>query len=121
MEKLINLLNEYEIWKTKDMVSQNPKRSRREWYRWQLGSIFWTLMNERESRLSIISKSYWFIQWLIENDKIDQFYYENSVRVKRYIDEYEEYDYVFPIDYKQLIMLLSIEDNPIEWLCSILK
>ena len=75
----------------------------------------------RTEDLQIISKSFWFIKWLVDNDKIDQFYYENSVRVKKYIDEYEEYDYVFPMDYEQLIMLLSIEDNPIEWLCKILK
>lgn len=69
----------------------------------------------------LISKEFWFIQRLVEHDKIDQFYYESTVRVKRYIDEYEEYDYVFPMDYEQLIMLLSIKDKPIEWLCEILK
>lgn len=108
MDKLIELLNEYDDnnWEVTD---------------------YWALFNRmsdwitRTEDLQIISKSFWFIKWLVDNDKIDQFYYENSVRVKKYIDEYEEYDYVFPMDYEQLIMLLSIEDNPIEWLCKILK
>lgn len=110
MQKLIKLLNEYEIWKTKDKISQNPNRSRREWYRWQLGSIIWTLMNERESRLSIISKSYWFIKWLVDNDKIE---FSKYWKVSNEEDRRTEYH--------NLLMLLSIQDKPIKFLVSILK
>ena len=99
INKLIELLNEYR--------TEKGERN----------------LNESEVSQTLDSLNYLrlFIKRLVDNDKIDQFYYENSVRVKRYIDEYEEYDYVFPIDYEQLIMLLSISDSPIADLISYLK
>ena len=122
METLIKLLNEYEIWKTKDKISQNPKRSRRERSIWMLGGIFWTLMNERESRLSIISKSYWFIQRLVDNDKInvDEINCQN-IPYYSYINE-EWYVSFKPFwFYEQLLMLLAVQKNPIIFLTSILR
>lgn len=115
IDKLIELFKDYveNYWNdTKD-----PTIDYAVIYDWQwfyVGAKFY-------SDEKVLSKKFWFMQRLVEHDKIDQFYYESTVRVKRYIDEYEEYDYVFPMDYEQLIMLLSIKDKPIEWLCEILK
>ena len=66
----------------------------------------------------LCSKKFWFIQWLVENDKIDR----DKVREKsdffpvEKVPEYNSYS-----DYESLLMLLSIQDEPIEFLISILK
>lgn len=63
-------------------------------------------------RLEICSKNYWFIRWLVENDKIRDYYEWNDD-----IDYVRE-KYWF---YEALLMLLSISDTPIEFLISVLK
>lgn len=64
----------------------------------------------------IISKHYGFIKWLIDNDRIDFSrggkYSEKSI---------EEFDWLLRDDIDWLIMLLAIQDEPIEFLISILK
>ena len=60
--------------------------------------------------LILISKSYWFIQWLVENEKVD---FSN---IDFYFLQREQYTKT-----ESLLMLLSIQDNPIEFLVSILK
>ena len=60
----------------------------------------------------VISKEFWFIKWLVDNDKID-------------LDKLEDnWDWYY-IDtgnvYHDMLALLSIQDNPIEFLVSILK
>ena len=95
MEKLIELLNEYE-------TTLEPNEQ-----------IEWTENWVKATPLTIISKQYWFIKWLVENEKIDyEKVYNNSdyPMVKR--DEFL---------YEWLLMLLSIQDEPIEFLVSILK
>lgn len=61
----------------------------------------------------LISKKFWFIKWLVENDKI---YLDNEDLVSLMSDLRERRHPV-----KCLLMLLSIQDNPIEFLISILK
>ena len=91
MEKLIELLNEYED-------TDN-------WENWHQVEF-------RESK--IISKSYWFIVWLVENDKIS---YKKLLENSNFI---EIKSIGWGIAYS-LTMLLSIQDKPIELLISILK
>ena len=93
MEKLIELLNEY---RKIDYVPEKMK------------NVLW--VNEEK----IISKKYWFIEWLVENDKIDFYewkYLENPI----WSNNYDECDYL------ELIQRLSISDTPIEDLISYLK
>lgn len=102
MEHLIDLLNEYDKplgWYYEDWVL-DCKLNLYEYmaYEW------------------ICSARYWFIKWLVENDKIDT----------RKIDEdrletiqYSEKERITIYDW--LLMLLSISDTPIEFLISILK
>jgi hypothetical protein len=107
MDKLIELLNEFD-------------ENRKIWKNWLYK---WEEYDPREEY--IISKNFWFIKWLVDNDKIDfdklkpltwvteimlATNYPNWIEVKRRYRLYE-----------QLIMLLSIQDNPIEFLVSILK
>jgi hypothetical protein len=78
------------------------------------------LMTQSDSKLYqtyIISKDFWFIQRLVEQDKI------NITKSK--IDELPAmyaYDYD-SVECKtdRLLMILAISEQPIELLCSILK
>ena len=110
MEKLIELLNEY----------CKEKEFNTEWYEWK----FWPKVKPYEHLTQwvvnwiIIWNHYWFIKWLVENDKI----YYDKVREKsdffpvEKVPEYNSYS-----DYESLLMLLSIQDKPIDFLISILK
>ena len=89
MEKLIELLNEYE--KESNLKSE----------------IFW-----EKSEFIIISKKFWFIKWLVENDKIDL--WNNMLWIEWSILDNYWYE-------NWLLMLLSISDTPIEDLISYLK
>ena len=60
----------------------------------------------------VISKKFWFIKWLILNDKINFYKLE---------DDSSWYNIDTWIDYLDMLALLSIQDNPIEFLVSILK
>ena len=74
---------------------------------------------------TLISKKFGMVKWLVENDKID-------------IDKLKsQSDFMFPLwkdfdqlgsedieeysDYESLLMLLAIQDEPIRFLCEILK
>lgn len=95
MEKLIELLNEYdneEFWEALYMENK-------------------VYAND----FLIISKKFWFIQWLVENDKID------LMKLKKWIEDNKFYCAKWGKITNMLLMLLSIQDNPIEFLISILK
>ena len=64
----------------------------------------------------LISKPYWFIKWLVDNNKIDLW---KLIMIKD-----EEQKTIVDIDNSRentLLMLLAIQDEPIEFLCDILK
>ena len=110
MEKLIELLNEYEVIRIKE--ANNKKEvwnlDRYTPYRYTKQVIEW-FSN------TIISKSFGFIQRLVENDKID------LIKLTCMNPRYTE---ILDSDFSwedRIIMLLSIQDNPIEFLVSILK
>ena len=60
----------------------------------------------------LISKKFEFIKWLYENDKID---------FRKLDDNPDWYDINTNREYLDLVALISIQDNPIEFLISILK
>ena len=108
MEKLIELLNEYE-----------KKELKSEFYEWEKWVWWDTNLFRRDTRdeewshlysetadTYVISKKYGFIKWLVENDKIDL---EKFPQIMEYSD------------LESLLMYLSIQDKPIEYLLSILK
>jgi len=106
--KLIELLNEYncnvlkwaDTWKLKDSID-NP------WTKYISLSSVWAW----KIYLWIISREYWFIKWLVENDKIDTDKLEKKVLKENLIRKFDEW----------LLMLLSISSSPIEDLISYLK
>ncbi len=91
MEKLIDLLNEYNEW----------------WH--------WRDENFDRNKLLVISKGYWFIKWLVESNKIEldawPLYWCQLIM-------YNRQPYTL---YETILMLLAIEENPINLSCSILK
>jgi len=109
MEKLIELLNEY--WEY-DLVEHN----------WEICK--WDTNDEWEINIytdytnNIISKKYWFIKWLVDNDKIDR--WKISLKELWFL-EFKEYENVYEYDTNMLLMLLSIQDSPVEFLCEILR
>lgn len=105
MEKLIELLNEYEIWKWENGldIRQQYAEHNFKYNKW-LYSI-------------VISKKYEFIKRLVENDKID-FY---TILKENWTFRKEFYAIENKKEYERLIMLLSVEDNSIEFLIDLLK
>ena len=118
MKKILQLLNEYErsLW------------SDREWL-WIIDEdwFFCTRKSKKgnpivqhssldEAILQIISKKFWFIQWLVGMVKID---YEAWHKV--FIDSNYFGNISDLYEYEVLTMYLSIQDDPIEFLISILK
>ena len=110
MEKLIELLNEFE--KTLEPNLQ----------------VRWTVLWIEATPELIVGKKFWFIKWLVENDKIDISKvndknlngYEIELRiraVKELVADSEEKTVL----YLNLLMLLAIQDEPIRFLCEILK
>ena len=123
MEKLIDLLNEYE---NRDLElgewEESNARTENNWHLWFNGANkvqFDTYMFDSLA----LSKQYWFIKWLVENEKIEyrkiiekeiEVWFK-LVRIKDYPNKIKEEDV------EELLMLLSIQDEPIEFLVSILK
>ena len=75
----------------------------------------WDKITEKDESW-ICSKKFGFIKWLVDNDKIDLW---KLIMIKD-----EEHKAIVDIDNSRentLLMLLAIQDEPIEFLCSILK
>ena len=113
MEKLIKLLNEYSKLKEERYLWEEwkPIRTRKEYE-----------LEYPIERIRIISRQYWFIKWLVDNDKIDTF------QLAIYIEYHSDYRFVANralidknVDEDHLLMLLSISDTPIDDLISYLK
>lgn len=126
MEKLIQLLNEHELEEAKEI-----------WiivYKWE--AHWWILfaiptrpmnisaLSILETRAVLVNKEYWFIKRLVENKKID---FDNRDLKDEFMLEFERYPVfqgnTYNRDFNEngLLMLLSIQDNPIEFLISVLK
>ena len=82
-------------------------------------SVWDKIIDKDEAR--IISKQFWFIKRLVENDKIDfdKRPTRNKYRLQQYKTELWWYGKID--EYSELLMLLSISDNPIEDLIRYLK
>jgi hypothetical protein len=102
MQKLIELLNEY----------RREKVNKQSWItEWHYNAFTFSLDNIswQQAELLIISKQYWFIKWLVENDKIEKW--------SLFYNTWDLPD----DDVSKLLMLLSIQDEPIRFLCEIIK
>lgn len=101
MEKLIELLSEY--------TNKHPLCIRMsEPYKWVY------LQYDENFTVDIISKDFWFIKRLMDNNKI------NYLTIKS-VFKYDYLDVVAYSDYESTLMLLAISDNPIEDLIGYLR
>ena len=95
------------LWEFMEEKKKNP-----EWFL----EISTTLMTgSKVMDVYMISKQFWFIEWLVDNDKID------LMKLKKWIEDNKFYCAKWGKITNMLLMLLSIQDNPIEFLISILK
>lgn len=112
MEKLLELLNQHRIelckWNTTNLI-----RFKYLPHTFVL-SDFWA----QHSELLIISKQYWFIKWLVDNDKIDL---DKTWYKKADFQEVWNWDWRTVRWYEMLLMLLAIKDKPIDFLISVLR
>ena len=105
MEKLIELLNEYD--------------GKNHWWDYDEEYLTSEEFYEENWDLEIISKKFWFIKWLVESDKIDFHIWSRWEKYLEYPIWSDNLDEVH--DYKDIIQRLSISDTPIEDLISYLK
>lgn len=111
MEKLIELLNKYS--KKKHNIAMRELNW--EYWQWFHYLNYWSSYSE----LLMVSKKYEFIKRLVENDKI------NLEKMWRFKAERKNTQIIAIANksdfYLSLLMLLSIQDKPIDYLISILK
>ena len=110
MEKLIKLLNEY-------------KKEKKSWFTWRsidsYDNCVYGVDCDWETEITmysdLYSKYYWFIKWLVDNDKIDfSRDWDLAIELVNLFErKVDNADWV--------IALLSISDTPIEDLISYLK
>jgi hypothetical protein len=100
MEKLIELLNEY----AKVL--------------WIWDYVWWHNKKTIENSDYIFTKKFWFIKWLVDNEKID-IHNIPPISITRGEEE-RAYNEPVMLD-DSLLMLLSVSDTPIEDLVSYLK
>ena len=123
LEKVLSLLNEFEtphswiVFKSYDDYD---------------GTFYWVdIDGETEIAWSdsfVCGKRFWWIKWLVENDKIERRNYWN-IYISDYCDDdiylaYEKWEQWILHQYEledTLLMLLSISDTPISDLISYLK
>lgn len=129
MEKLLELANQFELEREKWIESfKNNELPLWKWY----VDTFWDLCYESNKDFNwedcywdtamavFISKHYWFIEWLVKNDKIDL---DKINLVWELKDTWDEDSVNLSVHAwsDSTIMLLSISKNPIETLLCILK
>lgn len=132
IEKLIELLNEYHHFNSDLIYYWWDEEHERVYFHTELPEEqkkkLWDALiddgidEQRVGNEWVCSKKFWFIKWLVENDKINKDLV-SRVLIRAYVSpktmvslECEFYDY-----YESLLMLLSISSSPIEDLILYLK
>ena len=123
MKKLNKLLDEYKNvkWDLHYSVSTNWAILYDDSIIWHSWEVYFVTTAE------LISKSYGFIEWLVENNKIDlRAISEKELETwwsleNKILDEENTKESWIKFWTENLLMLLAIQDNPIEFLISILR
>lgn len=124
MEKLLNLLNEHahtyaehydDTWEEITIT-----------FTWHYDQCFHYTVDDKEWIQTlvddvVISKRFWFIKWLVDNEKIDLDKIPTRMKYRLHQYKTELWWYGRIDEYSELLMLLSIQDEPIKFLVSILK
>ena len=109
MKKLLQLLNEFKQGKPFKFTKYDTEY-------WMFDTNLNANGNTSLPEETITSKKFWFIQWLVGTDKIDYGAWHNVFVNSNYFDNIAGLR-----EYEVLTMYLSIQDEPIEFLISILK
>lgn len=125
MQKLLELLNQYDDEEGKDLYEWEIEWEDIIWY----NRFWWWYETIDVSRSVIISKRYWFIERLVKKDKVDIDAYktvfswdlDKRKNLTRQIWWEEFYQVVEHWAYESLLMLLSIQEEPVSFLISLLK
>lgn len=113
MDKLLQLLNEY-LWQSGIVAIDQEIEWGRDIF---FENVDWFHAEEAE----IISKKFWFIQWLVEKRKVEWFLIPEIIKNVE-VDSSGLHDYnEYYENWESLLMHLSIQDDPIEFLVSVLK
>lgn len=119
MEKLIELHRQFLEETGKSMIIYS------DWELWYFYCLDTTYDHTEWAIQYLISKEYWFIKWLVENNKIniDKLKFQSDFMFPLWenfdqmgSEDIEEYS-----DYESLLMLLSIQEEPVSFLISLLK
>lgn len=123
MEKLIELLNEYveetDFWDNLDEYNEVEILDEETLeVNWKYHDIEY-----------LYTKKFWFIKWLVDNDKIDtdvyKTVYSGDLDKRKTLTMSSGWDEFYQVTehwvYESLLMLLAIQDEPIDFLISILK
>jgi len=126
---LIELANQYEIekekseWVNVDVYVEFKWNYNNNWLvrydetdRWEWDNLYWDA-----AVAYLISKSFGMIWWLVENEKIDYWKILNLTKNDNKLSIVVDLDEGYFSWEESLLMLLSIQDEPIEFLTSILK
>ena len=115
MEKLIELLNE---WQEKELWKAWAKYLMFDW----INKVFRLNNGCSLCQELVLSNRFCFIKWLVDNDKIDLEKLDKKSERKPMYSFEEEWKIWFKLFevYDSLLMLVAIQENPIEFLCSVL-
>lgn len=126
MEKLIELLNERikEWWKPywdDYSITKIDEIWKSDWL--YFVSFVWEDYPWPVNLEHLLTKQAGLIKWLVENDKInldDQAMQYAKSDLSKFFTEWKDKNWMSD-DYAMLLMLLSIQDEPIRFLCEIIK
>lgn len=123
MKKLLQLLNKYEKviwtdrvwwWAIDDGAFFCTRKSKK-------GNLIVQYSSEDEAILQIISKKFWFIQWLYDEQKIIDDNKMSEVNIIELEDKASGIITDYSLTSENVLMLLAISDDPISFLVSVLK
>ena len=120
MDKLVKLLNEYHFSWTEFIWYYLDEEENRIYFKTEVVDK-WIIDEQRISNERIISKRFGFIEWLVENNKIERLTFCESWLGWKYTDFELSYDTPREDYTNMLLMELAIQDEPVEYLISILK
>ena len=125
MEKLLKLINEYEEsrwnviddWLTEEErenwveIEEQPTRKEYEWHLRHCNAN--TVAFERDTfDYYAISKKYWFIKWLVNKWLLEP----KEIYQEAILDQIKEWH-----EYEAYLQRINLQDNPIQYLISMLK
>ena len=108
MEKLLQLLNEYMALGPFEFINYDEE--------YNIFRIIPWIYHKELSPETITGKRFWFIKWLVENDRVDEREAKSIFYDKDFYVHWNDITFEYLI-----IMYSSIQDDFIEFLISILK